>query len=249
MKIFARIVYALFMVTLFWFTLNTASNMVTERYIDEYVIPDLESTDPDYLYFYNSVPTYNHRTPLYSLDTENLSVRFFEVVVKKGNSLDEYVYVLFHKRDGFDNTLDHYLKIEGFTDQPIEYAQGQIYDVLVMVNLEQVYIPKSLIENNLNKVWSIMTVSEVEDVEDETVFSFTPTLERPFEVKSALEAYQTTHDKLPKNELESSDIYYFAQPDYSEYFIVYTTALSIYGLVFAASLIGLMVYDLKKKRA
>lgn len=249
MKIFARIVYALFMVTLFWFTINTASNMVTERYIEEQVQPDLDSSNPDYLYFFNSVPTYNHRSPIYSLDTENISIRFYEIVVKKGNALDEYVYVLFHNRAGFDNTLDHYLAIEGFALQPVEYPQGQIFDVLVMVNLEQVYIPKSLIEANFNKVWSIKTVSEIEDEEDQTVFSFTPTQEKPFEVKAALLDYQEAYGELPKKELESNHIYYYAQPDYSKYFIVYTTALSIYGVVFAVSLIGLMVYDLKKKKA
>lgn len=253
MRLFFRIIYALFMVTLFWFTLNTASNLVTERYINNYVVTDLESEDPNYLYFYNSIPTYNHRTPLYSLDTENVSIRFYEIVVRNGQRLDEYVYVLLHKKDGFDNTLDHYLSIEG-VDQPVEYAQGRIYEVLVMVNLEQVYIPKSLIEANLGKEWSIRTVleesqEEDEAVEDPIVFSFTPTLERAFEVKSAIETYHNLNETYPKTELEEYNIYFYEQPDYSEYYIVYMTALSIYGVVLAISLTGLMIYDLKKKRA
>lgn len=253
MRLFFRIIYALFMVTLFWFTLNTASNIVTERYINKYVVADLESENPNYLYFYSTIPTYNHRTPLYSLDTETMSIRFYEIAVRNGQRLDEYVYVLFHKKDGFDNTLDHYLSIEGL-EQPVEYAQGQIYEVLVMVNLEQVYIPKSLMEANLGKEWSIKTVSTEkqetdEEVEDPIVFSFTPTLQRAFEVKTAIEAYHNLNEAYPKTELEANNIYYYEQPDYSEYYIIYFSALSIYGVVLAISLTGLMIYDLKKKRA
>ena len=132
--------------------------------------------------------------------------------------------------------------IKGFGKRYFKLSSIIAYSTAIKLNSQEVVF--SLFRSDKKA-----QLSEIEDEEDQTVFSFTPTQEKPFEVKAALLDYQEAYGELPKKELESNQIYYYAQPDYSKYFIVYTTALSIYGVVFAVSLIGLMVYDLKKKKA
>lgn len=241
MKVVYRILFALLMVLLFWFSLNTANNIVTERYINENVMENLRGDEPDYLYFYGTVPSYNHRKPLYSYESETYNVRFFEILVSndKGAKNEEYVYVLFHNKNTFELNKDYYIKINDQQDRYVFYPQGVIYDVLIMLDQEQIYIPKSYIESNLDKEWKLM-------YDEEVLLSFTPSLDRPFELKTKIETYVSNYGKLPKDELNSSNVYQFEQPDYSKYYIVYFTALSIYGIVFAFSIIVLMINDHRK---
>lgn len=242
MKVVYRILFALLMVLLFWFSFNTANNIVTERYIKEHVEPNLRGDNPDYLYFYGSVPHYNHRIPLYSLETEQYNVKFFELIVadKKGTKLDEYVYVIFHDKTIFETGENYRILIEGEKEQYVFYPQGMIYDVLVLLEDEQVYIKRSYIESTLNKEWKLV------DGSDNVLVSFTPTLDRPFELKTVIESYVQANGKLPNNDLNDQNIYLYDQPDYSPYLIVYSVALSIFGVVFALSLFGLYLYDKRK---
>lgn len=241
MRVVYRILFALFMVVLFWFSFNTANNMVTEKYIKERVEPNLRGENPDYLYFYGSIPHYNHRDPLYALETEQYKVRFYELLVtnEKGTKLDEYVYVLIHKKDVFVPDQNYRIHI-GEKEEYVYYPQGQIYDLLVMLNEEQVYIPRTVIEQYLDQEWKLV------DSEDETVFSFTPTLQKPFNLKTMVEDYVEANSKLPYNKLNDQNVYLYEQPDYSPYYLIYSVALSIFGIIFAGSLLALYLHDKRK---
>ena len=61
-----------------------------------------------------------------------------------------------------------------------------------------------------------------------------------------IESYVQANGKLPNNALNDQNIYLYDQPDYSPYLIVYSVALSIFGVVFALSLFGLYLYDKRK---
>ena len=244
MRIVYRILFALLMVLLFWFSFNTANNILTERYIRERVEPNLRGDNPDFLYFYGSVPHYNHRVPLYSLETEQYRVKIFELLVTNdtGTDMDEYVYVLFQDKEIFETGQNYRIQIENELEQYVFYPQGMIYDVLVMLNEEQVYIPKTYIENTMNKKWELV------DGDDNVMLSFTPTLQRNFQLKSELTEYVQEHGKLPVNDLNDSNIYFHKQPDYSPYLLVYSVALSIFGVIFALSLLALYMYDKRQNK-
>lgn len=241
-KIIWRIALSLFMVIIFWFVFNIADTEVRNRYIEKHVKPDLEHAEPTYdNFFYTTVPSYNHHTPLYAYEDETFRIRFYEIVVVHDlEDIREFVYILIHHKGSFDVDQGYGLQIEG-EEIKLLFPQGIIYEILLAVNdNDEVYMHKDTIIELMDKPWELINRN------DEVLLTFEPSIQRPFEIKQSLLAYVDAHDDFPQEQLEAQGIYHFELPDYSPYYNIYFIAITIYALILLLTLYFLFVRRSKK---
>lgn len=241
MKIVYRIMYAIFMVVLFWFILQYVSGRVNNKYFNSNVEPDLALENPTYSYFFKTVPTYHNRETLYSLNTDKINVRMYDVVLAQDTAtIESYVYILIHHKEGF-NSKDQFILNIGEDYISVMFAQGYINKVLLALDDEsgEVYMDRALVESYLDLEWKLL------DLNENVILTFTPNFNEEISTKDEVQNFVNQNQKLPQNELNHKNIFKYELPNYEPYYKDYFIGIAVYGVILIGSI---YIFFVRRKR-
>jgi len=102
MRVFGRFLYALIMVGFFLLAFTYSRDLMQTKYLEDVFgasLVDTSSENPDFYYFYTSIPDYHNADPIVSIDSNGYQIMGYEVLVVSINNdelldITEAVYLI-----------------------------------------------------------------------------------------------------------------------------------------------------------
>ncbi|MGE0002982.1 MAG: hypothetical protein AB7S88_00815 [Candidatus Izemoplasmatales bacterium] len=240
MKIFIRILFAMTAVLMFLFALDYSRGLMTSLYFEKYGEAALNEPDPDYFFFYSSIPDYHQETPIFSVDANGYRVRMYEVATIGEDTVNVnaelYYYLIVHSTT---LTLDDGMMvrlINGHNQASvlISIARFRSLNVMMGVNPDgYVYI---------DPLWfsSDYDTFELEAVDGTVLLSVDFSLpEEDQSIADRINTYFQENGTLPDMALQDQGIFPANPHVMTEYEHIFWISMAIYFLV-----LGLATYFL-----
>ncbi|XFA98360.1 hypothetical protein ACAG96_05710 [Candidatus Izemoplasma sp. B36] len=256
MRIFGRILYALFAVGLFLLAFTYSRDIMMTKYIEDVFgnsLTDENSEYPKYYYFYTSIPDYHNVNPIIEIDSNGYEIMGYEVLqadINNDNELnvETFLYIIVYS-DTIQLTNVEYLQFENTTNGntlDINLSRFKTLNVLNGVNERgYVYLEKDLfLDEDFNKISLIdnsdnILVNENVDIE-----------ETDFIIKTFIENYYLENGDLPNIDdlsgLSDNDVFPNKPHVATEYAYIFNIAMAVYFVVII--IMTYMIYFKKKKK-
>ena len=204
MRVFTRVLYAIFVVGVFLWVYKFSIDRIEEKYWRESFgasLVDESSELPEFYYFYTSIPDYHKTDPIINIDVEGYQIRGYEVATTEiledqSVEVNDYLYLIVYSPDQDLSIVKNVILTDGETEANISLTQFKLLNILNGVNDEGiVYLDKDLfLETTFN---TIKLTEEYGEVITESNFNIEET---EFTLKKDLEDFYNEYNKLPDDE-------------------------------------------------
>jgi hypothetical protein len=204
MRVFTRVLYAIFVVGVFLWVYKYSIDRIEEKYWRESFgasLVDENSELPEFYYFYTSIPDYHKTDPLVNIDVDGYQIRGYEVAtteILEDQTIEvkDYLYFIVYSPNQDLSVVKNIMLTDGETELNISLVQFKLLNILNGVNEEgAVYLEKNLFfESAFTTIKLTGTYGEVITESNFTIE------ETQFTIKEELESFYQEHNKFPSEE-------------------------------------------------
>lgn len=204
MRVFTRVLYAIFVVGVFLWVYKYSIDRIEEKYWRESFgasLVDENSELPEFYYFYTSIPDYHKTDPIVNIDVDGYQIRGYEVATTEiledqTIEINDYIYFIVYSPNQDLSVVKNIVLTDGENEFNISLVQFKLLNILNGVNEEgMVYLEKSLFFESA--FTTIKLTGLYGDVITESDFTIEET---QFTVKAELENFYQEYNKFPSEE-------------------------------------------------
>ncbi len=233
MKVLGRVVYALFMVILFWFMYDYAVTSMTNQYIGKYGKEALSSQPVNYDFFPSTVPGYRYEDVLYQKEIDQYIITFHEMVLveSKQNELltKEYVYILIHDVEtSIEPSMKFQITYQNVDETTYErfimFPYRQFRNLMTVLSAdEDVYIPKALLDHPNALSYQLIIGENIVVSEDLPLFDF--------KINTILQDQFVENQPFDQEELRELGVITYVPHRISEFMSTLWIAMGVYLII------------------
>ncbi len=256
MRVFGRILYAIFAVGLFLLAFTYSKDMILNKYLEDVFatsLTDENSEYPKYYYFYSSIPDYYKSDPIISVQENGYEIMGYEVLtydIDNDNNLNlnEYVYIIVYSDTEDLSQVDHiYLENSSTEDQvDINLQRFKLLNILNGVNdIGTVYLDKDLfLSGNYD---SINLTNHEGDILVNSNFALS---ENDFTIHNFIEKFYADNGKVPAisdfENMSGNNIFPYIHRIATGYAYIFYIGMGIYFTVIIV--LTYLIFFRKRKR-